>query len=91
MAISRFLGLTTNQLAEMASNLEDENATLRELLTIASDMARDYDGDRRLLRELVRDMWRSAVMRMDFAERYAFIDEFIDRMRVLGVGVEVNK
>ncbi len=37
------------------------------------------------LEELVLDMWKGAVMRMDFAERYAFIGEFADRMRELGL------
>lgn len=37
------------------------------------------------LRELVRDMWHGAMQRMDFAERYAFAGEFIDRMRELEV------
>ena len=37
------------------------------------------------LRELVRDMWRGSVTRMDFADRYAFIGEFVDRIRELEV------
>lgn len=39
------------------------------------------------LRELCADMWRGSVTRMDFADRYAFIGEFVDRMRELGVEV----
>ena len=39
------------------------------------------------LRELVRDMWRGAMQRMDYAERYAFTDEFVDRIRALEVDV----
>jgi len=40
------------------------------------------------LRELVRDMWRGAMQRMDYAERYAFADEFVGRMRERGVEVD---
>lgn len=37
------------------------------------------------LRELVRDMWRGAMQHMDYAERCAFVGEFVDRMRALEV------
>ena len=63
--------------------LQSENAKLRELLDITSDMARDYDGDRRLLRKLVRDM-------VDYGEGAGngMAEFFDDRMRELGL--EVN-
>ena len=63
--------------------LQSENAKLRELLDITSDMARDYDGDRRLLRKLVRDM-------VDYGEGAGngMAEFFADRMRELGVEVD---
>ena len=45
----------------------------------------DLKDENDQLRELVRDMWRGATTRMDFAERHAFCGEFVDRMRELGV------
>ncbi len=62
-------------------NVEAENAKLRELLTIASDMARDYDGDRRLLRRLVQELYED---QCDEHDRW----KYRDRMRELGVKVE---
>ena len=61
-----------------------ENAMLRELLDISSNMARDYDGDRRLLRRLVQDMWLQLLNAYDYKE----VDDFADRMRELGVEVD---
>ena len=60
-----------------------ENAKLRELLALATDMARDYDGDRRALRRLVRDMFGQLLNAYDWKE----LDDFADRMRELGVEV----
>ena len=62
--------------------LKAENAKLRELLALAIDMARDYDGDRRALRRLVRDMFGQLLNAYDWKE----LDDFADRMRELGVG-----
>lgn len=80
--------------------LNDENAKLREELEqwhrltagielpeypITEFKPKDLERENAKLRELCADMWRGAVTRMDFAERYAFIGEFVDRMRELGV------
>ena len=40
------------------------------------------------LRELCKDMWRTAMANMDFADRYAFAGEFNERMRELGIEVD---
>lgn len=54
--------------------------------TLAASMRRMAgDGSVEWVTELVRDMWRGSVTRMDFADRYAFIGEFVDRMRELKV------
>lgn len=37
------------------------------------------------LRELVSDMYCSALVNLDFAERLAFIDEFVERLRELEI------
>lgn len=37
------------------------------------------------LREFARDMWFSAMQRIDYAERFAFAGDFVDRMRELEV------
>lgn len=72
-----------NEMRMDADDIDAENAKLRELLDITSDMARDYDGDRRLLRKLVRDM-------VDYGEGAGNgMAEFsADRMRELGVEVD---
>ena len=81
-------------------HLQDENAKLREELEqwhrltagielpeypITEFKPKDLERENAKLRELCADMWRGAVTRMDFAERYAFIGEFVDRMRELEV------
>lgn len=43
MAMARFLGLTANQLAEVASKLEAENAKLRELATAQCECVKHDD------------------------------------------------
>ena len=55
-----------------------ENAKLRELLAIVSDMARDYDGDRRLLRQLVQELYED---QCDECDQW----KYRDRIRELGV------
>lgn len=72
---------------------EAENAKLRELQAIASDMARDYDGDRRLLRKLVRDIYGEyRYLRVRFHRTYVQHEERMraieQRMRELGVEVD---
>lgn len=42
MVNARYLGLTANELAKVASDLDAENAKLRELLTKAVEVAVDY-------------------------------------------------
>lgn len=61
--------------------LKAENTKLRELLAIASDMARDYDGDRRLLRRLVQELYED---QCDEHDRW----KYRDRMHELGVKVD---
>lgn len=68
-------------LETLISEKDAENAKLRELLTIASDMARDYDGDRRLLRRLVQELYED---QCDEHDRW----KYRDRMRELGIKVE---
>ena len=62
------------------SDLRDENAKLRELLVIVSDVARDYDGDRRLLRRLVQELYED---QCDECDQW----KYRDRLRALGVEV----
>lgn len=60
----------------------------RDKLRAARDVWQENDAK---LRELVRDMWRNSVMHMSFADRYAFIGEFVGRMRELGMEVVTNE
>ena len=73
-----------NEMRMDADAIDAENAKLRKILDIASDMARDYDGDRRLLRRLVQDMW----LQLLNAYGYKEVNDFADRMRELGVEVD---
>lgn len=65
---------------EVADRLRAENDRLRELLAIVSDMARDYDGDRRLLRQLVQELYED---QCDECDQWKYRD------RMYGLGVDV--
>ena len=74
-------------LARENNELRTERDTYRDLVGMMDhpDLNVQLSADNTKLRELVRDMWRGAMGRMDYAERYAFAGEFVDRMRELEV------
>ena len=77
----------TLELGTENDKLREERDTYRDLVDcmVHPDIPDQLYAENAKLRELVRDMWRGATTRMDFAERHAFCGEFVDRMRELGV------
>lgn len=69
---------------------DDYKSDWMRFIDYATSIKRERDrarAENEKLREMVRDMWRTAIANMDFAERYAFAGEFNDRMRELGIEV----
>lgn len=47
-----------------------------------------YKDENKKMKKLVADMWRGAMQRMDYAERFSFAGDFVDKIRELKIKVD---